>query len=578
MTTADPRPAPGRGLVLGTIGLALLLALGNAVWLLIDRTAPSFDQASYLRVTILYNEAVGRDGLDALFSTVHDTDPGRGPLYQVALMPWLAVFGEGPRSALLYNSALAVLLYLAAGDVARQVFGTQRARIMAMVLVALTPLMVGLQHEVLVDFQLTTLACLAVAFLLRSDGFTHTGFSILCGVAIGLGTLTKVTFPSFVLGPVLVAVGLLVVRSVRRPGRPVGRAWLNLAVAGLASLAFALPWYLNNRDATIEYVRSTTSGPLSKGAGPEQPLTWHNMVTFVVSVVDQHVGLVLALTAVAVLALTATRLVSRLRAEGGEAWPGALMLVTWAGLPFLLLLTGHNQDVRLMAPAVAAFSIGVAGGLSHVRPTALRNGLTGVVVALLAFQALNRTVSVAPSWLPDEASVMIGDQTLWTPVESPRQIGYQKLPQRDRATPIYQYVRAQATVGVKVQPATICMLATHPVVNGNTFNYLIAAHDDPFTVVEVMVGPEGPEALPAQLAGCTFAFYIKPPPGAVAGTDRLSLVNRPYASGYMTPALLASFDGPSRSFPIGAKPVSQDPDADPAPDPSRVRVLAHRTS
>ncbi len=574
MTEPGPRPAPAEWVV--ALAVALVLAFGNAVWLLIDRSAPSFDQASYLRLTILYDEAVGRDGLDALFSTVRDMDPGRGPLYTVVLMPWLAVFGEGPRSALLYNSALAVVLYLAAGDIARRVFGTQRARFTAMVLVALTPLMVGLQHEVLVDFQLTTLACLAVALLLRSEVFTQRAFTLLCGAAIGLGTLTKVTFPAFVVGPVLVMLGLLVVRSVRRQGQPVGRAWVNVALGAAASLAIALPWYLANRQATLEYVRSTTSGPLSEGAGPKNPLTLHNMASFVVVVVDQHVGLVLTVAAAVVLALTARGLLGRLRGEGESVLPSTLVMVTWAGVPFVLLLTGHNQDVRLMAPAVAAFSIAVAGGLSQVRPAAVRHGLVGVVVLLLAFQALNRTVFVGPSWLPEQASLTIDDQTLWMPLASAGPVGYQRLPQRDRATPIYRYLRSRATVDGRVQPATICMLATHPVVNGNTFNYLITAHDDPFTVLEVTVGPDGPAGLPGVLAGCTFALHIKPPPGAASKEDRISLVNRPYASSYMTPKLLASFDGPNRSFPIGAKPVSDDPGADPVPDLSRVRVLSHR--
>ena len=39
---------------------------------------------------------------------------------------------------------------------------------------------------------------------------------------------------------------------------------------------------------------------------------------------------------------------------------GLLTLLTWFGVPFVLLLTGHNQDGRLMAPGVAAFSIAEA--------------------------------------------------------------------------------------------------------------------------------------------------------------------------------------------------------------------------
>ncbi len=562
--------------------VALALAAANGVWLLLDRNSPSYDQASYLRLTVLYNRAVSDAGPDVLFETVRTMDPGRGPLYTVALMPWLAVFGDGPRSALLYNSALMAVLLLAAGEVARQLFGTARSRLLAMVVVALTPLMVGLQHEVLVDLQLTTAACLAVALLLRSDGFSRLPATLLAAVAIALGTLTKVTFPGFVIGPVLAVLGLLVVRSVRRPEQPgmprgTGRAWLHVLAGVVATAALTLPWYLPNRQATIDYVRSTTSGPLSEGAGPEHPLTLHNMATFVVTVVNQHVGLVVVVAGVVVALVTLPAL---LRRRGTDAAPTgrdvavpALAVATWALIPFVLLLTGHNQDVRLMAPAVAAFSILVGGGLGAVRPVWLRAGLATVVVATLAFQALNRTAPVAPDWMPEQADVQLDDQTLAQPFGSTAAVGYQRLPQRDRATPIYRYLEQQSTVGGVVTPRTVCLLAAHPVVNANTFGYLIAANGDPFSLAEVRLDPGRPP-LGDQLRNCDFALYVRPPPGDA--DDRISLVNEPFASAHMTPRLFALFPGPERSFPIGAAPVSDDPDALPARDPARVRVLARQ--
>ena len=509
-------------------------------------------------------------------------DPGRGPLYTVALMPWLAVFGDGPRSALLYNSALMAVLLLAAGEVARQLFGTARSRLLAMVVVALTPLMVGLQHEVLVDLQLTTAACLAVALLLRSDGFSRLPATLLAAVAIALGTLTKVTFPAFVIGPVLAVLGLLVVRSVRRPEEPgtprgTGRAWLHVLAGVAATAALTLPWYLPNRQATMDYIRSTTSGPLSEGAGPEHPLTLHNMATFVVTVVNQHVGLVVVVAGVVVALATLPALLRRRGTDGAptgrELVVPALAVATWALIPFLLLLTGHNQDVRLMAPAVAAFSILVGGGLGAVRPAGLRAGLATVVVATLAFQALNRTAPVAPDWMPAQADVQFGDQTLAQPFGSTAAVGYQRLPLRDRATPIYRYLEQQSTVSGVVTPRTICLLAAHPVVNANTFGYLIAANGDPFGLAEVRLDA-GLPPLGEQLRNCDFALYVRPPPGGA--DDRISLVNEPFASAHMTPRLFALFPGPERRSPSvrPRSPTTRTPF--PRPDPARVRVLARQ--
>ena len=564
--------------------VAVGAALANGVWVFLDRTTPYYDQAHYLYLTVIYNDTVAGPGLGHLFQTATEFDPFRGPLYQLALMPWLALFGDVPRSALLYNALLSVIFYVAAGEVAHQIFGNGRARLYAIALVALTPLLLGLQHEVLVDFQLVTLATLTVLFLLRSDGFSRRTPSVLAGITIGLGILTKVTFPAFVIGPAMVVMGLLVVRWIR-PAREeaatgetrvgVRTACVNAALLVGIGLAIALPWYLPNRAATVDYVQSTTGGALAEGAGPKHPLTLHNMTVFVVGVADSHVGMVLTLASLLVLLLLAGRLWSGWAGwrENGVVWKSALML-TWAGIPFLALLAGHNQDGRLMAPAVAAFSILVAGGLSLVEPVSLQGALVTVVVLTMGFQALNRTVPIAPSWLPDQATVTVRGHVLSLPIGSTTGLGYERLPQRDRIGPIFDYVEARARVDGRTRPTALCLLASHPVVNGNTLTYLIASREDPFTVRDITIGPDGVAGLAAVLATCDIAFYIKPPPGLRSRPDRLSIVNVPYAASYMTPELFAIFDGASRSFPIGAAPVSTDERAQVPPlDTTRVRVL-----
>jgi hypothetical protein len=177
--------------------------------------------------------------------------------------------------------------------------------------------------------------------------------------------------------------------------------------------------------------------------------------------------------------------------------------------------------------------------------------------------------------MPERADLQLGDQTLWQSFGSTAAVGYERLPQRDRATPIHRYLEQQSTVGGVVTPRTVCLLAAHPVVNANTFGYLIAANGDPFNLAEVRLDPSLPP-LGDQLRNCDFALYVKPPPGSADADDRISLVNQPFASAHMNARLFALFPGPERSFPIGAAPVDTDPDANPAPDPATVRVLARQ--
>ena len=55
---------------------AVLAALANGVWVLLDHTIPSWDEAHYLDVTWHYQQALAGHGPINLFETVHSLDPG----------------------------------------------------------------------------------------------------------------------------------------------------------------------------------------------------------------------------------------------------------------------------------------------------------------------------------------------------------------------------------------------------------------------------------------------------------------------------------------------------------------------
>ena len=204
--------------------VALVVAAVNAAWVLLDRSSPSFDQASYLTIAIQYNQAVDAGGLDALPDTMTALDPARGPLYVLLLMPVMAVLGNDQASGLWLNALIAPVLYVAAGEVAWRLTRSWRVRLLAIVLVAGTPILVGLQHDTLVDFLLAALAALSVWGLVGSDHLLRRWPMVGVGVAMGLGTLTKVTFPAFVIGPAVVSLVWALSEAPRRRGRQAGRA------------------------------------------------------------------------------------------------------------------------------------------------------------------------------------------------------------------------------------------------------------------------------------------------------------------------------------------------------------------
>jgi len=560
------------------VALAIVAALANGVWIFLDRSIPSWDQAHYLSVALEYKRGLQSGGPIELLRTIHLADPSRGPLFPALLLPLVYAFGPAARSGLLLNLLIAPALYLAAGEIAWTLFRSRLSRLLAILLVATMPLTVGLFHNVLQDFLLVTLTTVSLLLLLKSDGFRRRGTTLAAALAMGLGTLTKVTFPLFVAGPLLVLAAQAVL--VRRPagGR---RRLVNAAGAALVYLLVVAPWYGVNLDPTLAYVRSTTGGPLSLGAGPADPYTFHAIASFTLAVVNFNVSWIVVLAGAAALALSYPALRRAIgRPPRAEPALKAAFLLAWVLVPYLAVALAHNQDVRLMAPAMPGIAVLVAGAVGAIPRPRARAALAAATVLALAYVTLSHTTPVKPGPLPEYARVRVGPYRAVAPLGS-APVGYEQLPSPDYATPAIGYIEgiARAEPGGLSMPRSVCLLESEAVANSNTFNYLASAREDSLVFTDVVLGPEGMKGLEAELKDCEFALYVRAPePRGPLSESRVALVNRPYAASHMTPRLLALFKRPARAFPIGGRPRVEGEPAylSVAGRPGRLYVLVSR--
>lgn len=563
---------------------ALLAAIGNAVWILLDHSSPPWDQAHYLSVSLQYRHAFDSEGILGLLRAIRSVDTSRGPLFPILITPFVTIFGAGARGGMILNILLAPVLYLAAGQIAWIVFRSWAARLLTILLVATMPLLVGLYHNVFQDFLLATLATVAILLLLLSDRFQRRWLCAGLGLAIGLGTLTKVTFPIFVVGPLLV-VAAQIALSWRERGqrgstdtRPNLRELAtNLALAGGVFLVVVLPWYLPNFSATREYAQSTTSGPLSIGAGPKHPLTFEAITSFTANLVNSDVSWIVGLVGLIAIALNlpALRALFRRPANVDRLLKLALLL-SWLLIPYLFLVTAHNQDVRLMAAAMPAVAVIVAGAIAAVRSQRVRAALVAVAVIALGYQTLNHVTSITPGFLPKDVSLKVSSYSAVIHLDD-EPIGYEQLPGPDYATPIVDYLQRAVERGPDSSAAhSVCLLETEPVVNDITLGFVAATHGDPLVFFNVHAQPEDGSSLASTLSSCNFAIYARQSrPSPNLKDVRLTLVNEEFAARAMTPRLFRLFPGASRVFSTGTRPEVEGEDkyASVAGKADRVRVL-----
>lgn len=350
---------------------------------------------------------------------------------------------------------------------------------------------------------------------------------------------------------------------------------LNLGGAALVYLVVALIWYGPNFSATLDYVRSTTGGPLSEGAGPSNPYTFHAVTSFTLGVVNSNLSWVILLLGVAAVILSRQRLRSLFQQpiDPAPLWKLAFLLA-WALVPYLSVALAHNQDVRLMAPAFPAVAVLVAGAVNAVPKPQWRVALAAVAVVVLGYQTLTHVVDVSPGWMPERARIAASSYEAKIPLDS-EPIGYERLPGDDYVAPIFEYIEGiAARESGNPGTGTVCLLVSEPLINGNTFGFTSAARGDAFGFAEVVQEPGGTAAgLEETLSGCNFALYAKPPtPGS--DSSRLTRVNEPYAANHMTKSMFRLFEGPTKVFPTAPSGAGEgERDFQGSAGGTRVRVL-----
>src|SRR5262245_11478069 len=228
------RARAGRGSRRPWLWLAALfaiLATVTVIWVSRDRRPPEWDHANHLERALRCHQDLAAGRLGAV-------------LEESAFYPPLVLCAAG----LLYfalpiapMTAQAVMLgFFALGLVA--VFGIgralwdDRAGLLAAFFFAMAPFVVFSLMNFQLDLPLAAMVALTMWILLRADLFASLRWAVALGVVLGLGMLTKPTFPVYVLGPL--------VWALFAGSRGDARRRLRLfALAVLVAAVLALPWY-----------------------------------------------------------------------------------------------------------------------------------------------------------------------------------------------------------------------------------------------------------------------------------------------------------------------------------------------
>ncbi len=400
------------------LGLWLLVAIADLLWLLNDQAPPAWDQGEHLTRALNYwrllQDPAWLDG--DWWTTLWRQSPGyRAPLVYLATVPIFNLLGRGFDQAVVVNLLFAGVLMALLYRLGCALFDRQTG-LWAAGLSLLVPAFYSLRLDYLLDLGLTV--CVTAAFTCltgwRSASATYQWlWALAFGVCAGLAILAKPTAILFLLVP---ALWVLVESAITPPRWPYLVQW---SLAAGVMVLFCGPWIQTNWLTILTNSQSNNARWVPPEVVPGS--RW--------SALSYYARMVPRLVTYALLGAGAmASLVGLLQRGQGNpslkppttsrptrlkwAWLLSFLLGSYALLTLL-----QNKDPRHITPAIPVLVLVLARGLTLLTGRAghgLRWLLAGLMVALMIAallpggalppSRLMRTLYRGPAW-PHESII-----------------------------------------------------------------------------------------------------------------------------------------------------------------------------
>ena len=231
--------------------LTLIFGLVNWHWLQVNVVTYGWDRMDHLITTLVFNNMLAAPGPTTLYDLLAYASYYPPLVHYIAAAAY-QIFGAAEEIAVMTNLLYLFVLLFATGAIARQLEGTANATttgVLAMLLLATFPMIFAMSRYLYLDFALTALVAVSVAFLLYSERLSRRGPALWFGLAIGLAFLVKWTTAAFLIGPLVYVVWRSgVVPKMFRHPRELLPNWRRLLLALVAGALLNLVWLYPARD------------------------------------------------------------------------------------------------------------------------------------------------------------------------------------------------------------------------------------------------------------------------------------------------------------------------------------------
>jgi 4-amino-4-deoxy-L-arabinose transferase-like glycosyltransferase len=347
------------------LALCFLFVGTTFLWLRLDRSPPSWDDAYYLSKSLVFYDAFADGGLAGFSKQFLHGMESKPPLVAALPTPIYWIAGRRTRAAFAINLAFLLLMFGALYWLGKK-YASPRAGLIAIFVAATMPILYGLSRWFLVECGLTAMVCLAVCLIAEWNEFDGVWKAFLLGAVCGLGLLMKMSFPLYVLIPML----FFALRA-----RTSALRMETMAAFVVPAMMLALPWYFFNFRSVLDTALKAGSTEAAKIYGTGEAFSWPGISSYLTNLMNA--GPTLYFIALALLIFAFARAIPASGRRG-------LMLCAMWGAPVLFLVFGHYRDLRYAAPLFPALAL----ALGILIETALSNRGTKAGVVAYAVLAL----------------------------------------------------------------------------------------------------------------------------------------------------------------------------------------------
>jgi 4-amino-4-deoxy-L-arabinose transferase-like glycosyltransferase len=444
----------------------LSLAIVNIWWLKADTRPPYYDTAGHATTTLQLVKLTLHGNPQSVLEGILSVGP-YPPFAHLVALPFVLLF-EPTIDALLAANLVFLGIVLGCVYGLGRLFGRPFTGVLAAFLVGMYPVIYGLSRHYLLDIPLTAMVTLSIFCLLRAGNFKRLAPSVLLGVSLGLGMLTKWTFAVFLAGPLLIATLYTVKRFPFTHTR-------NLLIACLIGGVIAGPWYIRNLANLVSFL--PVSGDIAAALEGDPAGTLEAWLYYGRQLVDQQM-----LTPFVALFVGGLVLLLRRRRLDEPIF----VIFAWLLVPYLVFSYYANKDLRYTLPYLPAIALITAIGLSEIsNRKVVRVGIVFVALyALVLFGGLSFGLSqrLPAGVLPSRVSVELGGFPLtlyseYVHIASPPSAEDWKVQD------ILRDVMNDAIGSKQIStPVTLVVIPNRPFFEPQGFRYFVQAGDLPVEV------------------------------------------------------------------------------------------------